>query len=253
MHDLIWPAVAAFAMLNTGGRAGTEITLIAPGGIRTALQQLLPVFERETGHKVSPTFTSGGTAKAKTVDGEPFDVPIVQPPLDSVIASGHVLAKSETPLATVSVVIAVRSGIPKPDISTGDGVKRLLLAAQSIAYPSAARGAACGVSFEATMAKLGIAEAMAPKAKPAPSGWGAIEMLARGEVEVGVTFMSEIEADERVELLGPLPRDISTPTGFVAFVNAQSKEPEAATALIEFLRSSDAMKVFSTCGMNPGE
>jgi molybdate transport system substrate-binding protein len=252
MHELIWPAVAAFAMLSAGTLEGAEITVVAPGGIRTALQKLIPVFERQTGHKVAPTFTSGGAAKAKTIDGELFDVPIVQPPLDGVVASGHVLANSETALATVSVVVAVRSGIPKPDIRSGEGVKRLLLAAQSVACPSAARGAACGVSFDATMAKLGIAEAMASKIKPAPSGWEAIAMLARGEVEIGVTFMSEIEADPRVELLGALPRDISVPTGFVAFVNARSKAPDAAAALVEFLASADAAKIFAECGMAPG-
>lgn len=242
-----------FAMLNTSTPHSAEITLIAPGGIRTALQRLIPIFGKKTGHKVVPAFTSGGAAKARTINGELFDVPIVQPPVDSVIASGHVVARSETPLATVSVVAAVRSGIPKPDISNGEGVKRMLLAARSIAYPSAAKGAACGVSFEATMAKLGIIEAMAPKIKPAPTGWEAIAMLARGEVEIGVTFMSENEADERVVLLGPLPRDISTPTGFVAFVNAQSKEPTAAAALIEFLSSSDAKNTFKECGMMPGK
>jgi len=251
MHDLIWPAISALATLTTGMSRSAEITVVAPGGIRTALQRLIPVFEKQSGLTVTPTFTSGGAAKAKTVDGELFDVPIVQPPLDSVLASGHVRAESETALATVSVVVAVRSGIPKPDISNGEAVKRLLLAAQSVACPSAARGAACGVSFDSTLATLGIAEAMAAKIKLAPGGWGAIEMLARGEVEIGITFASEIEADARVELLGPLPRDISVPTGFVAFVNARSKEPDAAAALVKFLSSPDAAKTFEECGMIP--
>jgi len=231
--------------------AGANITLVAPGGIRTALQQLIPMFEKESGHKVTPTFTSGGNAKAKTVEGELFDVPVVQPPLDSVIASGNVVATSEAPLATVSVIIAIRSGLPKPDISNGETVKRLLLAAQSVACPSAERGAACGVSFDASVAKLGITAAMAPKMKAAPGGWGAIEMLARGEVEVGITFASENDPDPRVEVLGPMPRDISEPTGFVGFVHTRSKEPEAAAAFLTFLRSPGAARMFEECGMVP--
>jgi molybdate transport system substrate-binding protein len=230
-----------------------EITLVAPGGIRTAIQRLIPGFEAKTGHKVTPTFISGGAAKAKTVEGEIFDVPIVQPPLDTVLASGHVVPTSETPLATVSVVLAIRAGLPKPDISTADGVKRLLLGAQSVSCPSASRGAACGVSFDATLAKLGISQAMAPKMKAAPSGWESIAMLARGEVEIGVTFASENEPDNRVQMLGALTRDISTPTGFVAFVNAHAKQPQAAAALIRYLASPEAATVFSECGMTPGK
>ena len=228
-----------------------EITLVAPGGIRAALQKLIPEFEKRCGHTVTPTFTSGGSAKAKTVEGELFDVPVVQPPLDSVLASGNVVRTSETPLATVSVVIAVRSDVPKPDISTGEAVKRLLLGAQSVACPSAARGAACGVSFDASLAQLGITDAMAPKVKAAPGGWGAIEMLARGEVAVGITFNSEYDPDPRVQMLGPLPRAISVPTGFVAFVHARSKAPETAAALVKFLSSPEAAKTFEDCGMVP--
>jgi len=229
-----------------------DLTLVAPGGIRTALQRLLPRFETASGHKVAPSFGSGGAAKSRTIAGEIFDVPIVQPPLESVIQSGQVVAASATPLATVAVVVAVKSGIAPPDISSAEGVKRLLLAASSIAYPNAAAGAACGVSFEATMSALGILDAMKPKTKPAPSGWRAIEMLAQGEAELGVTFASEIDPDPRVQLLGALPRAISTPTGFTAFVHARSQAPAAAQALIRFLTAPDAQHVFRDCGMVPG-
>jgi molybdate transport system substrate-binding protein len=229
------------------------ITLVAPGGIKAALEKLIPRFEQASGHKVAPTFTSGGSAKAKTVAGEVFDVPIVQPPLDTVLGSGHVVARSETPVATVNVVVAVRSDVPKPDISTSAGVKRLLLSAQSVSCPSAERGAACGVSFDASLKKLGITDAMAPKMKAAPGGWGAIEMLARGEVEVGITFASENDPDPRVTVLGPMPRDISEPTGFVAFVHARSTAADAASSLVKFLSSRDAAGILEECGMVPAQ
>ena len=138
-------------------------------------------------------------------------MPIVQLPLEPVLASGHVVAASETPLATVAVGIAVRSGAPKPDIANADAVKRLLLGAKAIAYPNAATGAAAGVSFNETLQKLGIAEAMKAKIKIAQGGRGAMELLAKGEVDFGLTFISEIITEPGVELVGPLPRDISRP------------------------------------------
>ncbi len=253
MQDLIWPAVAALGMLNTGAARGAAITLAAPGGIRTALQRAIPLFEKESGHKVAAAFMSGGAAKAKIEAGEPIDVAVVQPPYDKVIASGHVARESETPLATVSVVAAIAAGRPAPDIATPEGLKRLLLDARSIACPSAARGAACGASFEATLDRLGIAAQIAPKMTAAPSGWEAIKMLGRGEVELGITFMSEMDPDPRVQLLGPLPRAVSTPTGFVAFLHARAKEREAASALIRFLASAEAAAIFRDCGMIPGK
>jgi molybdate transport system substrate-binding protein len=253
MQDLIWPAAMAFAMLSTGAPGGAEITLIAPGGIRTALQRLIPRFEAESGHKVAASFMSGGATKAKIAAGELVDVPVVQPPFDAVTSSGHVRRDSETPLATVSVVAAVGADAPQAEIATQEGLKRLLLEVRSIACPSVERGAACGVNFWSTVETLGIAQAVKPKLVAAPTGWESIKMLARGEVELGITFASEMDPDPRVRLLGPLARAVSTPTGFVAFVHARTKEPEAAASLIRFLASSDAAAVFRECGMTPGK
>src|ERR1700675_1485461 len=79
-------------------RAQTEITLIAPGGIRAAIEQLIPGFEQKTGKKVKATFGSGGGTRQQVAKGEAFDVPIVQPPYPEVLASGNVVVSSATPL-----------------------------------------------------------------------------------------------------------------------------------------------------------
>jgi molybdate transport system substrate-binding protein len=234
-----------------GAHAQTEVTLIAPGGIRTSIEQLIPGFERKTGYKVKATFGSGGGTKKQVVQGDAFDVPIVQPPLQEVLASGNVVASTETPLANVSVAVAVRKGAPKPDISTPEAVKKTLLAAKSISYPDAAAGAAAGVSFNETLKKLGIAEQMQPKIKPAQGGAGAMALAANGEVEIGLTFMSEM-GDPGIDIVGPLPREISPPTVLVGFVSAHAKNPAAAKALLEYLSSPDAAAVYKAQGMQPG-
>ncbi len=249
---LVWAVAPVFIVGMSAAVRANEITLIAPGGIRAAVDQMIPAFEKSTGHKVKATFGSGGGTKERVINGEPFDVPIVQLPLDPVLASGHVIAASETPLAFVAVGVAVRTGAPKPDISSADAVKRLLLGSKAIAYPNAASGAAAGVSFNETLQKLGIADAMKPKIKIAQGGRGAMELLAKGEVDIGLTFISEIITEPGVEVVGPLPRDISTPTALVGFVSAHTKEPEAAKALLRYLSSSEAAAVYKQRGMEPG-
>jgi molybdate transport system substrate-binding protein len=253
MKYLLSSAVLALALASPTAAGAVEITLIAPGGIRAAVQQMIPDFERKTGNTVKATFGSGLGTKAQVVKGDPFDVPIVQVPYEDVIKSGHVVAASETPLANVSVGLAVRSGAPKPDISSADAVKKLLLGAKTISYPNAANGAAAGVSFDETLKKLGIAEEMKPKIKIAQGGSGAMALLAKGEVEYGLTFVSEIITEPGVEAVGPLPRDISTPTFLSAFLSADSKNAEAAKALIGFLSSPEAAAVYKARGMLPGK
>lgn len=253
MKHLLWPALAALFLAGPpDARAQEEVTLIAPGGIRAAIEALIPGFESKTGDKVQATFGSGLGTKKRVAQGEHFDVPVVQPPYDSVAASGHVVASSATPLASVAVGVAVKKGAPKPDISTPEKVKQMLLAAKSVSYPNPAGGAAAGVSFDETLRKLGIAEQMEPKLKRAQGGAGAMAMVAKGEVEIGLTFMSEME-DPGIDPVGALPREISTPTSLVGFVSAHAKNPAAARALLDYLSSPEAAPVYRKQGMQPGK
>lgn len=242
-------ALVLGASLRT--QAQTEVTLIAPGGIRAPIEQLIPGYESKTGNKVKATFGSGLGTKKQVTQGDPFDVPVVQPPYPEVIASGNVIASSATPLASVSVGVAVKKGSPKPDISTPDAVKKTLLAAKSISYPNAAGGAAAGVSFEETLKKLGIYDQIQPKIKRAQGGAGAMQLAAKGEVEIGITFLSEMK-DPGIDVVGPLPKEISPPTVLVGFVSAHAKDPAAAKSLLEYLSSPAAAAVYKAQGMQPG-
>jgi molybdate transport system substrate-binding protein len=251
-HGLFLLSGIILVMTSGGAVRAAEITLIAPGGIRAPLEQLIPDFERRTGDKIIVTFGSGGGTKDRVARGDPFDVPVVQPPYANVLASGNVMAQSETPLASVAVGIAVRAGAPKPDISSVDAVKRVLLTARAISYPDPALGAAAGVSFTATLQKLGIAAALQPKTILAQGGANAMARLAKGEVDIGLTFISEIITEPGIELVGALPREISTPTAFVAFVSSHAKEPDAAQALVRFLAAPEAAAIYQARGMEPG-
>ena len=247
---LVLSAALTVAVAHVSSAA--ELTLVAPGGIRAALQDLVAKYEAQSGNTVKATYGSGGGTKARVIKGDPFDVPVVQLPIEPVLASGNVVTASETPLAHVAVGVAVRSGQPHPDISTAEAVKKLLLNAKFISYPNAAAGAAAGVSFDETLKKLGIADEMKPKIKPAQGGRGAMELLAKGEVDIGLTFISEIITEPGVETVGPLPRDISTPTQLVGFVGAHTKDQAAAKAFLTFLSGPAAAAVYKARGMEPG-
>ena len=244
-------ALATIALSSIPAAHADEITLIAPRGIEVAIQKMIPEFERRTGHTVKATFGPGGGTKQRVMKGEPFDVPIVQPPLAEVLATGHVVGATETPLAIVPVAVAVKKGAPKPDIATPDAVKKMLLGARSVSFPDGSRGAAAGVSFEDTLRKLGIAEQMEPKLVRVQGGANAMAVLAKGEVEIGLTFLSEIHNDG-VDIVGPLPREISEPTGLVGFVSANAKASDAAKALLKYLSSPEVAGIYTSLGMVPG-
>jgi molybdate transport system substrate-binding protein len=244
--------ILVFAVAGISAEAAAdEVTLVAPGGIQAAIVQLIPGFERTTGHTVKATFGSGLGTKKQVTDGVPFDVPIVQPPYAEVVASGNVVVNSATPLAEVAVGVAVRTGQRKPDISTPDAVKKLLLSVKSFSYPDPSGGAAAGVSFTKTLQEMGIYDQVKPKIHLSRGGAAAMEAVAKNEVEIGLTFYSEILTEPGVDAVGVLPASISPRTSLVAFVGAKAKNADAARALVRYLSSPEAAAIYRKVGMAP--
>ena len=124
--------IAVATIGSSAACAQDEVSLIAPGTVREAIKQLIPGFESKTGHKVKATFGSIFGTKRQVTQGEPFDVPIVASPYPEVLASGNVVDGSAKPLTSVAVGLFVRKGASKPDISTPEAVKKMLLSAKSI-------------------------------------------------------------------------------------------------------------------------
>jgi len=244
--------VAAVAACSAQTARAEEVTLIAPGGMRCPVDIMKPGFEKKTGHVLKATIGAGGATHRQVVQGAPFDVPVVQPPYKDVIDSGNVIANTETPLATVAIVVVVKKGDRKPDISTADAVKQMLLSAKAISYPDGAGGlgGAAGVSFDNTQKKLGIYDQVQPKVKRM-QGVALLELLKRGDIDYAISFSSEVN-DPAVDVVGQLPRDISTPTALVGFISSHAKSPDAAKALLAYMSGPDGAAAYRACAMTPG-
>jgi molybdate transport system substrate-binding protein len=252
MQQQISSAILALMVFGAQAANADEVTLIAPGGMRCPVDLMKAGFERKTGHILKATIGAGGATHRQVVQGAPFDVPVVQPPYKDVIDSKNVIASTETPLATVAIIVVVRKGEARPDISTPDAVKRMLLGAKAISYPDGAGGlgGAAGVSFDNTQKKLGIYDQMQPKVKRV-QGVALLDLLKRGDIDYAITFASEVN-DPAVEVVGALPRDISTPTALVGFISSHAKSPDAAKALLAYLSGPDGATAYKACAMTPG-
>src|SRR5256885_14796514 len=124
------------APLLTGAAGAAEVRVMISGGLTAAYKALVPEFERATGHKVLTAYgpSMGTTVNAIPVRlerGEPADVLImVGYALGDLIKRGKVNADSRVDLVKSPIGIAVKSGATKPDISSADAIKRVLLAAR---------------------------------------------------------------------------------------------------------------------------
>jgi molybdate transport system substrate-binding protein len=180
--------------------------------------------------------------------GEPADVLImVGYALGDLINKGKVVADSRVDLVKSPIGIAVKSGAPKPDISSVEALKRTLLAAKSIAYSDSASGVYISTEM---FGRLGIADEMKDKARKIPAT-PVGEIVARGDAEIGFQQISELLPVPGIDIIGPLPPELQKVTVFSAGIATASKEPDAGKALIKFLASPAARDTIVKSGMEP--
>jgi molybdate transport system substrate-binding protein len=241
------------ALLLAGSASAAEVRVMISGGLTAAFNALVPEFERQTGNKV---ITSYGPSMGTTTNaipmrldrGEPADVLIlVGYALEDLIKKGKAIADSRVDLVKSPIGICVKSGAPKPDISSSESLKRALLAAKSVAYSDSASGVYVSTEM---FTKLGITDAMKDKARMIPAT-PVGEIVAKGEAEIGLQQISELKPVAGIDIVGPLPDALQKITVFSAGIATVSKEPEAGKALIKFLTSAAAHDVIVNSGLDP--
>lgn len=231
--------------------AAAEIRLLSGGAFMQVVETLVPEFEKQTGHTVKIDKDTAGGLKKRIEGGEAFDVAVITPAaMESLIKDGKLAASSYVKLATVGVGVGVREGAPMPDISSVDALKRALLAARGVAYIDPASGGTSGIYVDKLLERLGIADQVRPKAKLKKGGHAA-DFVASGEADIVLQQASEIIPVKGVVLVGPLPAEIQSTTTYAGAISAQSKQPEAALALLKMFSGPQAAAVLKSKGMGP--
>src|SRR5437016_5956580 len=187
------------------------------------------------------------TIAAQLARGVPADVVILsREGLTELIGAKRIAAGTAVDLAQTPIGVAVRAGAAKPDVSTVDAFKRVLLAAKSIAVPSSTSGI---FLMNDVFPRLGIAQKI--NVKPTPRGKGAAAMVASGEADIAVMPVSEIMHAPGVDFAGVIAEEIQLHQVFAAAVVAGSKEVDGARRLIAFLASEAAAATIRSSGMEP--
>ena len=98
---------------------------------------------------------------------------------------------------------------------------------------------------------MGLTETLRTKIRLFPDGTAAVEAVARGEVSIALGQISEIRPVAGADLVGPLPDAVQLRTVYAAGVASHAARPDAARAVLAFLRSPSVAPAFAAAGFDP--
>jgi molybdate transport system substrate-binding protein len=239
-------------LISARGTVAAEIIVLCPRAVEPPLRAIAHEMSRERGVDVRFVLGTAGALAKRAADGERADVIIGTTARLAELERGGIVAPSTTAaIGDVGVGVAVRAGATAPDIATPEALTRTLLAAASLGYADPARGGTGGTHFARVLERLGIADAVRAKTRLFPQGVQALDALARGEIELAVTPISEIRAHDGIALVGGLPGDLQSRLSYAAAVLSSAAAPAAARTFVARLVSADARARFSAAGFDP--
>jgi molybdate transport system substrate-binding protein len=232
--------------------SSVRLNVLISGGFSGAYEQLLPEFMRTSGTKVTTGSgasqgTGPQTIAAQLARGVPADVVILsREGLNELISAKRIVAGTDVDLAQVGLGVALRAGMPKPDVSTVEAFKQILLKAGTVAVPASTSGIWL---TENLFPRLGISDRI--DVRKTPRGSDAAAMVAAGDAAVAVMPDSEIMVAPGVEFAGSLVPEIQFMQIFSAAIVAGSTEIESSRRLIELFASPRAAQAIKKSGMEP--
>jgi molybdate transport system substrate-binding protein len=196
-----------------------ELRVYSGGAPQETLKLLAPEFEKITGHRLAFTFAVVGAIRQRLEAGEKADVVLLPVPLiDALEQAGKIRPDSRSLLARVGIAVVVRTGAAKPDVSTPEALRATLQ--------------------------------QTPQRRIAPKSAisGGAELIANGEVDIGLYLLSEVLTVKGVEVAGMLPPGLQNYIVYAGAVLADSPAPEAAAEFIRFVADPSRVPQWKTTG-----
>jgi molybdate transport system substrate-binding protein len=219
------------AVVSLGAVQAAEITVYLNQATESGVRELAGAFEKATGHKVNVSFQAGPNLNQRINEGTSGDLTSLNmEAFDGFLKSGKVVEGSVVEYARIGNGVAVKTGAPKPDISTPEAFKQAMLNAKSIGHTNAGTGPFNTRLFQ----KLGIYDQIKSKITIV-EGRLVAAAVAAGDVEIGIQQTNVIQPHPGSEYLGPLPAELMEYGRFGIGILTASKQRDVAAQFAKFM------------------
>ena len=197
-----------------------KIVVLSSLALKGALEKGKAQFEQALGAPLELHFDATQAILPRLAEGFRADLVVLTAEAMKGLPMSEVRA-----LGASGVGVAVKAGARRPDIGTVDAFKRALESAGSVAH---SKVGASGIYFAELVEKLPIRLNRRIVVEKGPVGL----VVARGEAEIGLQQICELEPVPGIDLVGPLPAPIQRLTHFAGGVPENAANPQGGSALL---------------------
>lgn len=228
-------------------QTGSEITVSAAASLKDAFREISKQYEASRGIKVNLNFGSSGALQKQIESGAPVDVFASAgiPQMDALAAQGLIVRETRKDFTRNTLVLIVpadsRSGITSFSDLAGTKLKRL-----AVGNP---KTVPVGQYAEQSLTRLGLWQGLASRLVLAEDVRQALDYVARGEVDAGIVYASDVRATgDGVRIVATAPADSHDPILYPIAVLRGSSQPEAARSFIDAVTSAEGERILEKYG-----
>ena len=232
---------------------GKELHVTAAGAYEHVLNELIPVFTRESGISIRLSVANAAGVIKRAEGSETVDVVLTSAAgIEHLIAGGLAEGAHSVEIGRMRLGVAVAPGVPKPDLNTAASARSFLLAAPHVAFIDPKGGGTSGPFIAKLFERLGVADHMNRSGVLSKTGKDVVRAVESGAATCGLTQASELIGAKGVQFAGYLPAELQVISVYAGAVATQARAPDRATDFIRFLKSVESIAAFRNAGWDAG-
>jgi molybdate transport system substrate-binding protein len=238
--------IIGLALFASASLRAVEINVSAAASLADALKAIAPAYEQQSGDKISLNFGASSTLARQIEEGAPADIffSADEARMDGLEHKGLIIKETRKSRLSNSIVIIVPAEggpvIESPRDLATDKVKRLVLA-EPKTVPA-------GIYAKEYLQKQKLWSAVEAKVIPTENVRAALAAVETGNVDAGIVYKTDAAISKKVRIAYEVPHADTPAISYPMAVLKESKQPERAKRLLQYLDSDDAAKVFERFG-----
>lgn len=240
--------LSAAALLAATLASAADLTVFAAASLSDAFKEIAPIYAQASGDRLRFNFGASGALTRQIREGAPADVIFSADELrvDQLENGGLLLAGTRRTLLANTIVLVVASDntaiatladLPKPAV-------RRVVFGDPATVP-------VGTYSKEYLGKLGLWEPLQSKTVFVDNVRAVLAAVEAGNADAGIVYKTDALISKKVKIAYEVPLAEGPSITYPAAVIKDSRNPDAAKKLVEWLAGPEAQAVFAKYGFLP--